>query len=315
MMQKWSIPRDEAITIRFLLFDRFSNLCLANCLEPMRAANDFAKSALFQWRFLTPSGQPVSSSSDLPVLPEAAAERCDPCDYLFILASYDHLIHDTPATRSLLRQITAKAKTVIGFDTSPWLMASAGLLDGRKATVHWDVLDAFSERFLQVETERRRIVEDGHILTCAGAHSAYDLTRKVIASELGQAAVVDIDNLFVRTENGTSLGARSHGLATSIVQRALAVMQDNLEQPLRLSELSSAIACPPKTLSRRFRQELGTSPGLAYRHLRLTHARQLLENTRLSVSEVALRTGYESPAALTRAFKNRFGLLPRQIKT
>jgi transcriptional regulator GlxA family with amidase domain len=269
----------------------------------MRAANDFAAEPVFHWRFLTPADVTVTSSSGLQVLSQGAAEACDACDFLFILASYGHLCHDTPETHRLLRQITHKAKTIVGFDTAPWLMAAAGLLDGRQATLHYDVFDAFAERFFQVEARCQPIVRDGAFYSCAGAHSAYDLTRLLIAEELGKAAAVDIDNLFVRNQSGINLGTRLQGVATSVVRRAIAEMRDNLETPLSLSEISAVVACSPKTLSRRFQAELGSSPGRVYRHLRLTHAHQLLENTRLSISEIGLRTGYNNPAALSRAFK------------
>ena len=313
-MQKWSKPTSEPYEIRFLLFDRFSNLCLANCLEPMRAANDFLSDAQFNWQFLTPSGETVHSSSDLPVMGLAAQEHCGECDYLFILASYGHLEHDIPATRALLRKLAPCAKTIIGFDTSPWLLASGGLLEGRKATVHYDVHDAFAERFLNIDAVFEPIIYDRPFITCAGAHSAYELTRELIAHKLGAALAVDIDNLFIRNASTANLGARAQGMPTSIVQKTLAEMQNNLETPLTLTQLSALVACPPKTLSRRFQAEIGASPGQIYRHLRLTHAHQLIENTKLSIAEIALRTGYESPAALSRAFKARFGRMPKSLR-
>ena len=94
----------------------------------------------------------------------------------------------------------------------------------------------------------------------------------------------------------------------------LALMQDHIERPLSLADIAKEVACPPKSLSRRFQLELGTSPGVAYRHLRLTQAHKLCENAHLSVGEIALRTGYESPAALTRAFKIRYGRTPRMVR-
>ena len=129
-----------------------------------------------------------------------------------------------------------------------------------------------------------------------------------------QAALVDIDNLFVRNQSGISLGARAQGIVTSAVWQALAEMQYNLETRLSLSQISAIVVCSPKKLSRRFQAELGLSPGCVYRHLRLTHAHQLLENTRLSISDISLRTGYNCSAALSRAFKARFGRAPRQLR-
>jgi transcriptional regulator GlxA family with amidase domain len=118
----------------------------------------------------------------------------------------------------------------------------------------------------------------------------------------------------VRNQSGISLGARAQGIVTSAVRQALAEMQDNLETRLSLSQISAIVVCSPRTLSRRFLAELGSSRGCVYRHSRLTHAHQLLENTRLSISDISLRTGYNSSAAQSRAFKARFGRVPRQLR-
>jgi len=80
-----------------------------------------------------------------------------------------------------------------------------------------------------------------------------------------------------------------------------------------LNDLSKIAACPPKTLLRRFKVAFGTTPIQVYRHIRLTNARQLVESTSLSMSEIALRSGYESAAALSRAFRLRFGVSPREL--
>jgi transcriptional regulator GlxA family with amidase domain len=309
-MQKWSITHKHPLKISVLLFERFSNLCLANCLEPMRAANDFSASPAFQWQFFTPDGTPVHSSSHLPVIPHAAAREMPPSDYLFILASYDYLAHDTPKTRRLLRHLASKAKILVGLDTAPWLLASANLLEGRRATVHWDVIQDFAERFLETDAVRHRVVWDDTRVTCAGAMSAFDLTRSLIQKHLGNAMALDVDALFLRDNPDAPTPRRYDTTRPTSVQKAIALMQANLETPLSLEDISNAIACPPKTLSRRFHSAMGASPGQVYRHLRLTHARQLVETTGLNIYEIALRAGYNSPAALTRAYKARFGHAP-----
>lgn len=300
--------------IHFLLLDRFSNLCLANCLEPMRAANEFVARPFYEWQFLSPFGGPIASSSGLPVVTQSAATFDHDCDRLFVLTSYGYLDHDTANLRSLLWRMARKAKTIIGLDTAPWLMAAAGLLDQRKATLHWDVFDAFGERFLQVEAQRSHWIKDGPFVTCAGAHVSYDLTRDLIAQDLGQAVTIDMDHLFLRNRPEVQHGPRSQDLATSLVQRSLALMHEHVERPLPLSQIARRVACPLKTLTRRFQEELGISPGQAYRHLRLTKAHQLLINTNLQVAQVALLSGYENPAAMSRAFKARFECSPRDIR-
>ena len=143
-MQKWSKHPAAAIKVAFVLFDQFSNMCLANCLEPMRAANTLAHQRVFDWSFLTLDGAAVHTSSGLPILPQGQLKDLEFVDYLFVLSSYQHHLHDDAKTRKALRNAAGQCKVMIGLDTAPWLMAAAELLEGRRATIHWDVLESFA---------------------------------------------------------------------------------------------------------------------------------------------------------------------------
>lgn len=313
MQPKWTKTPGEPIKISLLLFDRFSNLCLANCIEPLRAANTLSAQQVFQWSILTTDGRPTRSSSGLDILAHHQAASMEPSDYLFVLASYEHDQHDSTATRQLLRRMTGRSKITVGFDAGPWLLAASGLLDNRHATVHWDLLPAFSETFLNVQTERRRIVRDGAFVTCAGAMSALDLTLDLIAEHAGQALRLDISRLFLHGEPPLA-ATRGPDEADPLVRRALSLMGDSLERPISLVDLAKLLSCQPRTLDRRFRARLGAPPGQVYRHLRLSAARSMIEDSRRSVTEIALLCGYESPAALTRAIKRQYGVSPTALR-
>ncbi len=320
MMQKWTKAHAAPITIAFLVFDRFSNLCLSNCIEPLRAANDVAYTRLFDWRILTLDGAAAQSSSGIQVLPHdalaAALAEMGRWDYLFVHASYDHLRHDNGATRQALRRAAGRAGTVIGLDAGPWLMAAAGLLNGRRATLHWDMLDSFSEQFLEVEVERARAVRDGPVITCAGAMSAFDLTLDLIAQHAGMATRLDVEDQFMHGNERSppqDAAARGQG-GDPLVRRAVGLMRDHVERPLSLIALAHRLTCQPRTLDRRFRRALGAPPGTVYRHLRLSEARKLLGGTQLSVAEIAVRCGYESPAAMARAMRRRYGRAPTALR-
>lgn len=313
-MPEWTKPTAAPVRIALLVFDQFSNLCLANCLEPLRATNTLNGAPVFDWQILTLDGGVGVSSSAMQVVPDAGLSDLAPCDYLFVLASYAHERHDTPAIRRALRQAAGKAQITVGMDAAPWLLASAGLLDGRRATVHWDLLDSFTERFLQVEADRARVVRDGRVMTCAGAMSALDLTLGLISDHAGLAVRLDVEALFMHGEPPVD-GPHDRGSVTDpLVRRALVVMRENLERPLDLLSLSRALSCQSRTLDRRFRSRLGAPPGTVYRHLRLSAARKMLEGSALSVAEVALRCGYESPAAMTRAMKRYYGVTPSGLR-
>ena len=315
MMQKWTKPPKRPVRITLLLFDRFSNLCLANCLEPLRAANTLTRQRAFDWVILSASDAAVVSSSGIEVLPQAPLSAIETCDYLFVLASYEHERHDTSATRRLLRRVVARADISVGLDAAPWLLASAGFLNGRRATIHRDLLNEFSERFLSVETDRVRIVRDGPFMTCAGAMAALDLTLGLIADHLGQAARLEVEALFMKDDedSGGEMLQRNPQIAP-LVQKAMALMRENTEQPLPLPELAKHLSCQPRTLDRRFRANLGAPPGVVYRHLRLSAARKLIEGSPLSIAEIAVRCGYDSPAALSRAIARLYHATPTQLR-
>lgn len=312
-MQKWTKSPDAPTRINLLLFDQFSNLCLANCIEPLRAANTLSLRHAFDWSILTPDGAPSRSSSGIEVLADAGIDAPQATDYLFVLASYQHARHDSPATRRLLRQATRRAGVTVGLDAGPWLLASAGLLDGRRATVHWDLLDAFTERFGAVEADRARVVRDGPFVTCAGAMSALDLTLDLIAAHLGAATRLDVEALFLHGDPPVDAG-RGGAVADPLVRRALALMRDTVERPLPLAHLARRLSCQPRTLDRRFRARLGAPPGTVYRHLRLAAARKLIEGGTLSIAEIAVRCGYDSPAAMTRAIRRHYGATPSALR-
>lgn len=311
-MPIWTNTLENPIVIRFLLFDAFSNNSLGNCLEPLRASNSFATSPLFEWQFLTIDGKSVQSSSGLPVLPDGALSDMKRCDYLWVNSSYGYEQHGTPKIRAALQRAAKLTDTIIGLDTGAWVMASAGLLAGKAATIHWDVIDSFAEQFPMVNVERKRVVEDGNRITCAGAMSSFDLSLLIISKHLGQSSKVDLEAFFMRHDTDLIAETPRRNARDPLLDKALDVMRNNLENPLSRLALAQQLSCQAKTLDRRSLVEFGVPMGQVYRHIRLSAAQQLVTSTSLGVFEIALRTGFHDPSAMTRAYKTRFGLTPSQ---
>ena len=192
-------------------------------------------------------------------------------------------------------------------------MATAGLLDGQKATIHWDVLDSFSEQFLSVEATKERFVINENVITCAGAMAAFDLAMRLIGQEHGEALRLDVGALFMQAAQSAQ-GNNQQGAPQSAVFRAMQLMQENLETPLSNREIAQRTGVGVKTLERRFLNEIGDPPGRIYKKTRLQAARNLVENTRLPISEISIRVGYENAAALSRAFRQLFNVTPQQLR-
>ena len=311
-MQRWTNHVAAVQQVDVLLFDDFSAHCLANTVEPMRAANTLAGQALYRWRFVSLDGGTVVSSSGMEVTAHARLADCGG-DLLAIMPSYHFLRHDTVETHRALRAATTRYGGLAGFDTGPWLMASAGLLEQRQATIHWDEIARLEERFPEVEVLRARYVRDGDRITCTGALAAFDLMLELIGDTHGQALRLEVATLFMSAE---SAGAAPEAMLARhrVVARAIGVMQANLETPLTIPEIAGRIGRPRKDLETRMKADLGATPATVYRRLRLIQARKLLLESDISVSEVAMRTGYDNPSALTRAFKSEFATTPRALR-
>lgn len=295
-----------------LLFDQFSNHCLANIVEPMRAANGFSKGAIFKWRFVTLDGQAVQSSSGMQVTPHGALREGRGAT-LLVMPSYGFRRFATWETTQQLRVAAKRYGMLAGLDTGSWLMAHAGLLDGYRATIHWDEWTSFAETFPAVDALRERFVIDRDRITCSGAMAAFDLVVHLIGQRHGRLLALKVARLFMSEEGGGGPSAFD-GRRGKLVDRAITAMLEHLERPLSISQVARGLGISQKTLETRMRAELGVTPQTAYRTLRLTLAHKLVSETAQSVSEIAGRCGYENASAMTRAFKAEFGETPRTLR-
>lgn len=311
-MQSWSKIPAATQQVDVLLFDGFSNHCLANTVEPLRAANMLSGKALYDWQFLALDPSVVTSSSGLQVAPHQAVGKAHG-DMLVVMPSYGFLGHSGWKTQAALRAAEARYKMLVGMDTGSWLLAEAGLLDRYRATIHWEELTGFSERFPEVEAIRERYVIDRNRITCSGAMAAFDLVTHLIGRDHGQALALEVAQLFMTRDSARSHSGRA-GSANTFVNRALAVMQENLEHPLPIPEIARRAGRTQKVLEARMRADLGATPNQVYRRLRLNLARKLVVETDLPIAEIAVRAGYDDPSAMTRAFRTEFGASPRAMR-
>ncbi|MEP1329450.1 helix-turn-helix domain-containing protein [Pseudophaeobacter sp.] len=320
-MRTWVKDHAASQQVDLLLFDDFSGHCLANTIEPLRAANTLAGRQIYAWRFLTLDGYPATSSAGMEVNPHDRLTHCQG-DMLVAMPSYRYRPLATENTRKALRAAATRYDVMAGFDAGAWLLAAAGLLDGRRATIHWEELSGFAEDFPQVEAQRLRHVQDGNRVTCTGALAAFDLMMDLIGQAHGQALRLEVAALFMSPEitetQSAPIGSAPLGAGSArsrSVARALDLMQSHIETPLTILEIARQVGRSRKDLEQRMKSQLGATPQAIYRRLRLIQARKLVLETDLSISEVALRSGYEDPSAMTRAYREEFGATPRQMRS
>ncbi|MEM7464187.1 MAG: GlxA family transcriptional regulator [Pseudomonadota bacterium] len=310
-MQSWSKSNPHTWQIGILLFDQFSNHCLANALEPFRAANTLLHRQAFEWHIVTLDDKPVRSSSGLPVMPTTRLSDQYSGDILFVVSSYDFRSLTTTRCLQAIRTGAKRYKKVAALDTGSWLLATAGLLENRDATIHYDEIDAFAERFPDVQVQRARWVEDDGVITCGGAMASFELVLDLIAELHGTVLALEIAQLFMveHAKFGQSIPPISKDRR---VDRCLLAMEANIEHPLSIPALARLSNSRQRDLEKRFVRALGTTPDVVYRRLRLNAAKKLLEANTMPVSEIAVRCGYSNASAFSRAFRREFGVAPKE---
>lgn len=313
-MPVWSRTTTEVQRVSVLLTNRFSNLCLANAVEPLRAANMISEREHYQWQFLTLNGTQVTSSSGMIVKPDAALESLLQGDILFVIAGYDFQLHASHAFVSALRAAASRHRLIVGLDTGSWLMAEAGLLDGHPSTIHSDSFDLYAEKFPETLAKRERFIIGSELITAGGGTATLDLILELIARQHGEALRMDVSALFMHETDEANTVKSTPKARTRTVARALSIMRDYIETPLPIPEIAKRVGRTQSDLAARFLRDLGATPTKVYQHLRLYNAKQLVIETELPIAEIAVRCGYINPSAMTRAFRLEFGASPRALR-
>ena len=299
----------------FVLVPRFSMIALYGALEPLRVANRFAGPS-FGWRFVSADGQPVAASNDIPVSVSGSLKDIGRPAMGVFLASFDH---ETGSTRSLhgaIRRLARERVLIAGIDTAPFLLAEAGVLDGCRATCHWESLPGFRESFPRVLARQSLFEIDGDRLSCAGGSAAIDMMLAWIERLHGpKLAVTVADQLMhfrVSQESGEARApARArHGTDDPRLLAIIAAMEEHTEEPLDAAALAAVGGVSTRQMERLFAARLGQRPMGYYLGLRLDKAAQLLRYSRMSVRDVGIACGFGSPARFSRAFRARHGAPP-----
>ncbi len=310
-------PTDAPLTTAILVLDDCNTLSFAAGVDPMRAANRLAGRRLFDWSYVTATGTPAQLTSGIAV-PGPALARLDRCDLLLVVAGFGLDRHDTPALRASLRRIAATGATVGGIDGGPWLLASAGLLDGHGATTHWEDLDRLATRFPEIRVLQDRFHIDGARMTCGGALPAIDMMLHLIRARYGAALAARVAGLFIHDSPADPARAQRRGGGdprhSALTARASALMEQTLDAPLPIAAIARRCGTSPRTLEAQFRARLNCTPQGHYLDQRLAEARRLVTETELPLTEVALATGFASQSSFARAFRAAHGQSARALR-
>ncbi|MHC5064048.1 MAG: GlxA family transcriptional regulator [Planctomycetota bacterium] len=218
-------------------------------------------------------------------------------------------------------QMSQRVRRIGTICFATYILAEAGVLDGRRATTHWDLQQDFLKRYPKVNLDVEPIfVKDGPIYTAAGATSAIDMMLALIEEDFGkevalrtaQALVLFLKRPGNQAQFSVQMSARMPD--TPSIVELQSWIYENLDQDLRVERLAERMGMSTRNFARVFAREVGVAPGRFVEQCRLEMARQWLEDTDSPVAEVANRCGYDTPDGLRLAFERHLGISPRAYR-
>lgn len=311
-------------SIGFLIFEDFQLLDTAGPVSAFEVAGDIVRhtagSEAYRLHVLAEADGPVRSSSGA-ILQATGIAQAPRLDTLVVSGGWGtrEAIHH-PALLAFVREQARKARRVCSVCSGAYVLAEAGLLDGRRATTHWRRSQHFAAAYPAVRLEADRIfVRDGSIWTSAGITAGIDLSLALISEDLGeevsrQAAQELV--IYHRRPGGQSQFSalldldRPEGRFAALLDW----MRAHLSQPLTVDRLAGEACMSPRNFTRAFTAETGVSPARAVERLRLEAARGQVEQTHQPINVIAAETGFGDPERMRRAFVRAFGQPPQALR-
>jgi AraC family transcriptional regulator, transcriptional activator FtrA len=275
---------------------------------------------LYEFRLCSPEPDILMRDGFFTLTGVAGLAAAETADTLIVPNRPDTDVPRRPAVLAAVRRAHARGARLVGFCSGAFTLAEAGVLDGRRATAHWQWADSFRARFPAVRLESDVLfVDDGDILTSAGSAAALDLGLHLVRRDHGAEIANSVSRRLV-------FAAHRDGGQRQFVERpvpdlpdeslapVLAWAQERLDEPLTVADLAARAAVSPATLHRRFRAELGTTPLVWLTGERLTLARRLIERGEPGFDAVARRSGLGTAANLRALLRRETGLNPQAYR-
>ncbi len=311
-------PSQKPLTLALLVLPQSSILEVASTLDPLRSANRHLGSEAFRWRVVSPDGAPVPLTCGIELPSNGPLGFARGADALIVIAGFQQWQGASPPLIRDLSRMAPGFGAMGGIDAGAWVLARAGLLNGYRATVHWEDLEDIAAAHPQIDVLPDRFVIDRNRFTAGGAAPAADLMLHLIRARHGPALALQVAASFITTERD---GAEPQIAAPQLGRRldarvaaAVARMEASLDAPEPTPVIAAALSLSPRRLEQLFRANLALTPAAYALTLRLAAARRMLTDTRHPLSEIALRTGFSSPSTLSRAFRAQFGQAPSSLR-
>jgi transcriptional regulator GlxA family with amidase domain len=311
-------------SIAILAFDGVQTLDVTGPWEVFSMANRIAGGHAYSVEVVARHSRPLRTGSGLAIVPDRAARSVrGPLDTLLVAGGEGVLkaIEDEPLVR-WVKRMAGGSRRVASVCTGAYMLAEAGLLDGRRAATHWASAGDLARRYPRLEVDPESIyVRDGNVWTSAGVTAGMDLALALVEEDLGRDIALEVARwlvVFVKRPGGQSQFS-SH-LKAQVAERApLRELQEwmaaNLHDDLSVPSLAARATMSERNFARAFGREVGMTPGSYVEALRVDHARLRLESSGQKLEAVADQCGFGTVETMRRAFHRRLGVSPNDYRS
>ncbi len=310
-----------ASRIVFVVYDRIQALDLTGPWEVMHSAG-LRGDCPYELLSASLDGDRVSTSSGLSLSVDRATSAIEELDTLIIVGGAG--TRDAVADQRLIaevRRLSIAARRTAGVCSGAFLLAEAGLLDGRRAVTHWAYCDDLAERYPEISVEPDPIyVRDGEIVTSAGVTAGIDLALALVEEDHGPQLALEVARwlvVYARRPGGQSqfsVQLAHQAASTPPLQELQSWIGEHLDEDLSVAGLAARLHLSERQLTRRFSSELGASPADYVERVRIERARTLLEDGAEGLEQVASRCGFRSAEMMRRAFQRRLRTSPSEYR-
>ncbi len=304
----------------FVVVPRFNLTTLITMIETMRIANYLSSSNSFSWEIVSFDGQIIIASNGMKANLTTDADAVGAANLVFVLGSWGTEHYYNRQLISWLRKRARQGETICSVELGSYIVARAGLLDGKEVTTHWSWINGFQESFDQVSVVEQLFTIDNRILTCAGGMAGIDLMLRLIETSHGSGFSGEIADqmLYNPIRKGSTPQRRTMGRSTEtmlpIVRQAMTLVERNIEEPLKVPQIAAALDVSQRQLERQFKKHVGCTLVQFGLLRRLQTARVLLISTELSVREIATASGFNTLSHFSYSFSKFFGRRPSEYR-
>ena len=301
----------------FVLVPRFNMMALTTTLEPLRIANYFSGRTLYEWRFLSVAGDTLTASNGMSLDTEPLGGEDRRWSAIFVCGSWNAQRYENARLFGWLRRMDRYGIPLGAMEVGTFILARAKLLSGYRATTHLHCIRAFTEEFADTIIEERLFVIDRDRMTSAGGTAGLDMMLDDVRRRHGLQLMLQVAEQILHypiRDSATPQRRTAGGTAKvphPVLRETIALMENNLEEPIAIPDLAAAVGISQRKLERLFRKHMGASAIGFYRVMRLEFARILLMYTNLTIREVSVACGFSSLSHFAKSFAAQFGKRPR----